>query len=121
MPPFRRFALLFAAVLLVLGGAAASAKAQTFSHRSPGIRPSPPPARQAPLPACGPTTLTESGTLTVTADNSAACTSGGFTTDNHYWRAFTLTDLGITTDFNVCAVTIGVEQATSGSGSQARH
>ncbi|HEY1252763.1 MAG TPA: hypothetical protein VGH97_16410 [Thermoanaerobaculia bacterium] len=116
MPRFRRLASMSAAALLALGSVGL---AQSFSPRRPGLRPPPPPARQAPqAPACGPTTLTESGTLTVTPGNSVACTSGGFHTDNHYWRAFDLTSLGITTDFTVCAVTIGVEEAASGSGSQ---
>jgi hypothetical protein len=114
---FRRFASTFAAALLV-SGAAAMASAQVLARGNPGNRPSAPPAGQVPLPACGPTTLTESGTQTVTADNSAACTTGGFNNETHLWRAFVLTDLGITTDFSVCSVTIGVQEAVSGSGSQ---
>jgi len=114
---FRRSASSFAAALLVFWGTAAVGSAQTFSHRSPGIRPSPPPSQAPQASVCGLTTLAE-GTMTITPGNSVACTSGGFITDNHYWRAFALVDLGVATDFSVCSVTIGVEEATSGGGSQ---
>ena len=117
MPRFRRSASKFAAALVVFWGVAAIGSAQTFSHSKPGIRPSPPPAHAPQASVCGLTTLTE-GTTTVTPGNSVACTSGGFITDNHYWRAFSLEDLGIATAFSVCSVTIGVEEATSGSGTQ---
>jgi hypothetical protein len=114
--PFGRFASMFAAVLLALGGVGS---AQTFSHHSPGIRPSPPPARQVPqAPACGPTSLTESSSTTVTDGNSASCSTGGFHNDTHYWRAFSLADFGIESEFHVCQVTIGVESATSTGGTQ---
>jgi hypothetical protein len=117
MPRFRRSASSFAAALLVFWGTAAIGSAQTFSHPSPRIRPSSPQAQAPQASACGLTTLTE-GTTTITPGNSVACTSGGFITDNHYWRAFSLEDMGIATAFSVCSVTIGVEEATSGGGTQ---
>jgi hypothetical protein len=117
MPRFRRSASRFAAALLVLWGVAAIGSAQTFFHTNPGIRVAPPSAHAPQVSACGLTTLAE-GTTTVTPGNSVACTFGGFIKDNHYWRAFALADMGVTTAFSVCSVTIGVEEATSGSGTQ---
>ena len=49
---------------------------------------------------------------------SVACNAGGLHTDNSYYRAFTLTAFGINNLFNVSSVQIGIEQATSTSGSQ---
>jgi hypothetical protein len=42
----------------------------------------------------------------------------GFTFENHYWRAFNLADFGITGEFDVCDVEIGIESATSVGGTQ---
>ena len=49
---------------------------------------------------------------------SVACNAGGLHTDNSYFRAFTLSAFGINNLFNVSSVQIGIEQATSTSGSQ---
>jgi hypothetical protein len=49
---------------------------------------------------------------------SVACNAGGLHTDNSYYRAFTLSAFGINNPFNVISVQIGIEQATSTSGSQ---
>ncbi|HEY2796368.1 MAG TPA: hypothetical protein VGK26_00640, partial [Thermoanaerobaculia bacterium] len=65
--------------------------------------------------ACGPTDITESSTDTITALNSVSCNNGVGHADNSYWRAFNLPDFGITGDFDVCNVEIGVEQATAGA------
>ena len=117
MPRFRRSASSFAAALLVFFGVAAIGSGQTFSRVNPGVRPLPVPSQAPQASVCGLTTLAQ-GTTTVTPGNSVACTSGGFITDNHYWRAFDLEGMGITTAFSVCSVTVGVEEATSGGGTQ---
>ena len=114
MSRFRRLAMILAVALLAFVDIG---RAQSFSARKPGLRT--PPRRQAPqTTACGPTSITESSTNTVTSGNSVSCNSGGFHTDNHYWRAFDLTGLGIGSDFHVCEVTIGVEAASSVAGTQ---
>ncbi|MCW8813213.1 MAG: T9SS type A sorting domain-containing protein [Chlorobium sp.] len=56
--------------------------------------------------------------VTVTAGMSVACTNAGITADNQYWRSFILADFGITEDFTVTMVEVGIEVATAGSGGQ---
>jgi hypothetical protein len=59
---------------------------------------------------CVPNTVTESSTHTITPGNSYSCGSGV-----SYWRAFDLAaSFGITHDFDVQSVDIGIESATSG-------
>lgn len=55
---------------------------------------------------------------TITADNSQACgpIAGGSTSENSYYRAFKLSDFGITSAFTVTKVSVGIENATSGIG-----
>lgn len=53
---------------------------------------------------------------TVTADNSSACGTTAGTAENSYYRAFKLSDNGITGAFNVSKVSFGVENATAGMG-----
>ncbi|MEM9596031.1 MAG: hypothetical protein AAGD06_17300 [Acidobacteriota bacterium] len=69
---------------------------------------------------CGDTSFTQSvDAATITAMNSVSCNSmaTGFHTDNSYSRAFDLAgDFGISEDFEVCGVQIGVEDATAGAG-----
>jgi len=62
-------------------------------------------------------TITHSVSDSIIA-GSVACNSGGIHTDNSYFRAFTLADFGITQDFNVTMVEIGIEQASGGGGTQ---
>ena len=50
------------------------------------------------------------------SSNSVSCNSGGFHTDNSYYRRFDLPSFGIDGDFEVCNVTIGVEVANDGGG-----
>ncbi len=105
---------LWISCLIAMFGLANLATAQSIRHSTRLISISSHPSVTQGF--CGPTNLTESGTDTVTAGNSVACNDGTAHTDNSYWRAFTLADFGITGDFNVCSVEIGVEQATSGAG-----
>ncbi len=67
-------------------------------------------------------TITESNDpVTITAGNSVSCNAGApnyYHTDNSYYRAFKMSDFGITQDFTVSAVEIGIEQATGNTGSQ---
>ncbi len=62
-------------------------------------------------------TITHSASDSIIA-GSVACNSGGIHTDNSYFRAFTLADFGITQDFDVTMVEIGIETATGGGGTQ---
>jgi hypothetical protein len=66
----------------------------------------------------GSQTITESTTQNIVAGNSVACNNGVSHTDNSYLRAFDLASFGITTDFDITDVSIGIEQSTSGSGTQ---
>ncbi len=67
-------------------------------------------------------TITEStDPVTVTQGNSVSCNGGAPTyyhSDNSYYRAFTLADFGITEEFVVSSVEIGIEQATGNTGTQ---
>jgi hypothetical protein len=63
-------------------------------------------------------TITESATQNIVAGNSVACNNGVAHTDNSYIRAFDLSSFGINTAFDITDVSIGIEQATSGSGTQ---
>jgi len=63
------------------------------------------------------TTITHSATQNIVA-GSASCNDGTNHTDNSYWRSFVLADFGITDDFNVTTVEIGVETATGAGGTQ---
>src|SRR5262245_33383327 len=70
--------------------------------------------------ACGPTVITESVSQDIVSGNSIACTDpgSGFTFENHYTRAFELTDFGIQSGFAVCEVEVAVEAALSVAGTQ---
>ena len=76
------------------------------------------PLIDAPIDAPPTATLSQSSSLTITADNSLACTqtSTGFTAENSYYRAFRLADHGVNTAFTANRVDVAVENATSGSG-----
>ena len=63
-------------------------------------------------------TITHSASQTIIAGNSVSCNAGGLHSDNSYYRAFNLTDFGITEDFDVTMVEIGIETATGAGGTQ---
>lgn len=63
-------------------------------------------------------TLTHSASQTVTNGNSVSCNAGGIHDNNSYFRVFDLPTFGITGDFAVSSVEIGVELASGGTGSQ---
>ncbi len=67
-------------------------------------------------PACGPISVTQSGSNAITPGNSFSCTNGTGHAFSAYYRAFALSDYGITNDFAVCSVQVGVETAVSSSG-----
>jgi len=71
--------------------------------------------------------FSNSGGITIThsvdpdsifATGSLACRQVGtdFTAENHYWRSFVLTDFGITNEYNVTLVDIGIQEALAGNG-----
>jgi uncharacterized repeat protein (TIGR01451 family) len=62
--------------------------------------------------------ITHSVDQSIISLNSVSCNAGGLHTDNGYLRKFTLTDFGITGDFNVTNVEIGIETATGAGGTQ---
>ncbi|HWZ86833.1 MAG TPA: S-layer homology domain-containing protein, partial [Thermoanaerobaculia bacterium] len=105
----------------VLAAAVSSlVSAQTLSLGPAGVNGPPHSAKSVADPPCGPTSISQStDPSTVTPSNSISCNSGPpnfFHADNHYFRAMDLTSFGITGDFEVCQVTIGVQEATSGGG-----
>jgi hypothetical protein len=59
-------------------------------------------------------TLKQTTVDTITANNSQVCANVNGTTENSYYRAFKLSDFGITTAFNVTSVNFGIENATAG-------
>jgi hypothetical protein len=63
-------------------------------------------------------TITESNSQTIITGNSVSCNAAGLHTNNSYFRAFTLSNFGITEDFSVSMVEIGVEQALGAGGTQ---
>ncbi|MCO5194516.1 MAG: S8 family serine peptidase [Anaerolineae bacterium] len=63
-------------------------------------------------------TITQSATNNIVQFNSVSCNAGGLHTDNSYLRVFDLMSYGITDDFDVTEVEIGVEQALGATGSQ---
>ncbi|MBT8383243.1 MAG: DUF4397 domain-containing protein [Ignavibacteria bacterium] len=63
-------------------------------------------------------TITHSATQTITTGNSVSCNAGGLHTDNSYFRAFDLPSFGITNDFNITEVSIGIETAAGTGGTQ---
>lgn len=66
-------------------------------------------------------TLQAGAENTITPQNSVSCNSGGpdfFHADNHYYRTYPLAAVGITSDFEVSSVDIGIEEAASAGGTQ---
>lgn len=74
----------------------------------------------APLPFICPvsaTVITENtDPNTITSGNSVACGNSTATDENTYYRAFSFSDFGISSDFNISQVEFGIEQALAGSG-----
>ncbi|MCO5195387.1 MAG: immune inhibitor A [Anaerolineae bacterium] len=63
-------------------------------------------------------TITHSATNNIVQFNSVSCNAGGLHTDNSYLRVFDLDSFGITDNFDVTEVEIGIEQALGATGSQ---
>ncbi len=63
-------------------------------------------------------TITESITQNIVSGNSVACNNGVATTANSYFRSFVLSNFGITNDFQITNVSIGIESAIGASGMQ---
>jgi hypothetical protein len=108
--------LYFVTAFVFLVFSASITLAQNFST-NPGPL-NPPSGNVSALAECGNTTLTQSSSQTVTELNSVSCNIGGFNSENSYYRAYVLEDFGITGDFEVCEVLLGVESASSISGTQ---
>ncbi len=79
------------------------------------------PSASYPMPeaVAGLEILTHSLSQEIMAGNSVACNNGFAHTDNSYIRTFYLPDFGITSDFSIVEVDMGIEMATGGGGSQA--
>jgi len=73
---------------------------------------------QLPYAGIDAITITHSVSQTIITGNSVSCNAGGLHTNNSYFRAFNLTNFGITEDFNISMVEIGVEQAIGNGGTQ---
>jgi Subtilase family/PA domain/Fibronectin type-III domain len=80
-----------------------------------GPTPTPTPT---PTPGGCPPTITHSTSQTITSGNSVACVDDatGFTTENHYWRAFDMNTFTGGQQYDVVSVSFGIELADSGSG-----
>ncbi len=78
------------------------------------------PSASYPMPEApdGMETLTHSVSQEIISGNSVACNNGSAHTDNSYLRTFTLSDFGITSDFSIVEVDMGIEMASGGSGVQ---
>jgi hypothetical protein len=64
------------------------------------------------------TTITHSLSQSIISLNSVSCNAGGLHADNSYLRVFNLADFGITQDFAISNVQIGIESAVGAGGSQ---
>jgi len=95
-----------------LGGSGAGASKSKLQAAGKGT------AREGVLPESIPvspnaTTITHSASQEIAALNSASCGGLAGTTENHFFRTFTLSDFDITDDFEVSEVSFGVEEATA--------
>jgi hypothetical protein len=105
--------------LVVLGLATIAGCAASVSTGDPDAAPAPPDATPRPDATPQPVALTQSSdSATITPANSIGCVSqgSGVTRENSYYRAFTLTEHGVTSGFAVSEVTFGVEQAVARNG-----
>lgn len=64
------------------------------------------------------TTITHSVSQDIIFGNSVSCNAGGLHTDNSYLRVFNLVDFGISQDFEISNVQIGIESALGVGGDQ---
>jgi subtilisin family serine protease len=76
-----------------------------------------------PTPTPGgscPPVITQSTSQTIVSPNSVACNDNatGFVVENHYWRAFDMNTFTGGLEYNITSIEFGIEQATSGSGTQ---
>jgi hypothetical protein len=106
-------------LMLTLAAVTGGAGAATLSHNPHGAKA---PHGQMRLPnTTSQQTITQSSSTAVTGGNSVSCNDGaGAHTDNSYYRGFTLSTFPALTlpQYTIQQVTIGVEDATSGTGSQ---
>ncbi|MBT8379877.1 MAG: T9SS type A sorting domain-containing protein [Ignavibacteria bacterium] len=112
---FKSTHFFFFAVLL-FAGLIFTANAQDIT-----VNPNPVYEQQGQVPLNNNTdaiTITHSATQTITSGNSVSCNAGGLHTDNSYFRAFDLNSFGITNDFNITEVSIGIETCTGAGGTQ---
>jgi hypothetical protein len=93
------------------------------SDCGPGGSPTPtptitPPGTPSPTPTPGscPPTITQSTSQAIVDGNSVACNNGFGTTENHYWRAFNMSDFTGGLEYDVTSVSFGIESAVSGTG-----
>jgi hypothetical protein len=63
---------------------------------------------------CTPQTVTQSSSQAITSGNSASCNTANVHRENSYYRAFTLSSFGITNQFDIASVDVGVELADAG-------
>ena len=96
----------------LLFGIAVTSSAATLSAASGGLS-----TTTTPEPSggpCGTSLITQSTSQAITATNSVSCNTGGLHADNAYSRSFAMS--AFPAGFDLCAVEIGIEQATSGVG-----
>jgi len=105
-------------------GVAADAGTPTASTADSSV-PIEPDVDAAPIPdvdaGVQSVTLQAGADNTVSPQNAVSCNSGDpdfFHTDNHYYRIYPLSSVGITSDFEISSVDFGVEQAVSLAGTQ---
>ncbi|MDO8550403.1 MAG: T9SS type A sorting domain-containing protein [Ignavibacteria bacterium] len=72
---------------------------------------------QIPFSTEGIVTITHSSSQTIVT-GSVSCNASGLHTDNSYWRAFNLPSFGISEDYSITDVSIGVDQAIGNGGTQ---
>lgn len=70
-----------------------------------------------PEAVCGDTTITQSVSQTI-FPTAFSCNTDNIVKENSFYRAFELNSFGITEDFDVCAVQVGINAAFGGSGGQ---
>lgn len=91
-------------------GAGWSTRIGKFVFGTPTPTPSP-----TPTPRCSPT-ITHSTSQTIIPGNSINCNDGmGHHTDSSYWRAFNMTTFTNGEEYDISAVTFGVQQIINGS------
>jgi hypothetical protein len=89
----------------------------------PDADPAAPDASTPGTPDAGPgtpmmRTLSQTTADTIVAANSVSCNGETSHSENHYYRVFDLAAAGINGAFQVSQVTVGIESASSGTGTQ---